>query len=110
MSFEELLQEHTKALRENTKALIEYTKALKSEQTTIDVEHSAASACRFCGLTFKTLKSYVANGMVTPIIRKGGKREWFKESSLVELCESMDLYSGDYGMMKENPRSRYYTA
>lgn len=97
MSFEEIMIEHTKALKENTKALREYTKALGLEQKTIDIEHSNASACRFCGITFKTMKSYVANGMISPVIRKGGKREWFKESELIALCEAQKLYSGDYG-------------
>lgn len=108
MSFEELLQEHTKALRENTKALIEYTKALNAEQKEIDVEHTKDSACKFCGITYKTMQGYLENGMITPVRRKHGKREYFKEKDLVALCEMKKLYSGDYGGLKDNPRSLYY--
>lgn len=108
MSFEELMQEHIKALNENTKALKEWAKAMGMEQKSIDTEHSNASACRFCGLTFRTLKSYAANGMITPIIRKGGRREWYKESDLVMLCEAMKLYDGEYGAMKQEPGSPYF--
>ena len=108
MSFEEIMIEHTKALKENTKALIAYTKALNAEQVAIDIEHSATSACGFCGITFKTLKSYAANGLITPSVRRGGKREWYKESSLVALCEAQKLFSGDYGELKGDPTSPYF--
>lgn len=97
MSFEDLMQEHIKALRENTKAIIDYTKAINAKQKSIDTEHSKESACRFCGITYKTMQSYIQNGMITPVIRKGGKREWFKESELQALCEAQRLYTGDYG-------------
>lgn len=109
MSFEELLQEHTKALRENTKALIEYTKALNSEHREIEVEHTKNSACKFCGITYKTMQMYLASGMITPVRRDKGRREYFKEKDLVTLCESVKLYSGDYGRMKSISGSRYYT-
>ena len=100
--------EHIKALNENTRALVAHTKALNIEQKGIDTEHNSVSACKFCGITFKTLKSYVANGMISPLIRKGGKREWYKESDLVALCDAQKLYSGEYGQMRENPASMYF--
>ena len=97
MSFEELLQEHIKALNENTKALNAYTKALGGVPASIDIEHTKNSACSFCGITYKTLQTYVAEGLVTPSRRRQGKREFFKESDLIMLCESKKLYTGDYG-------------
>ena len=108
MSFEEIMIEHTKALRENTKALKDYVKALGLERKIVDTEYSNTSACQFCGITYKTLKSYIANGMIKPIIRKGGKREWFKESDLVALCDAQKLYLGDYGRLREDPNSPYF--
>lgn len=109
MSFEELLQEHIKALNENTKALVAYTNALNAEtKTTIDVEHTKDSACKFCGITYKTMQSFLESGVVNPSRRAGGKREYFKEKDLVALCENKRLYSGEYGALKNNPRSLYY--
>lgn len=109
MSFEELMVEHIKALRENTKAIREYTKAVAAETNPeINVEHTANSACSFCGIGFKTLKSHVANGLITPVRKKDGTREYFKEKDLVALCETKNLYSGEYGSMKKNPQSQYY--
>ena len=97
MSFEELLQEHIKALNENTKALNAYTKALGGVPISIDIEYTKNSACSFCGITYKTMQRYIAEGLVTPSRRKTGKREFFKESDLIALCESKKLYTGDYG-------------
>lgn len=108
MSFEELLQEHIKALNENTKALREYSKALHSEPAYDEVEHTQTSACKFCGITYKTLHRYIENGLLIPSRRKTGKREYFKEKDLVALCTTKKLFSGDYGAMLSNPRSMYY--
>lgn len=108
MSLEQLMQEHIKALNENTQAIRAYTNALNVKQKTIDTEHTKDSACRFCGITYKTIQMYVANGSITPSRRKDGKREYFKEHDLVSLCEKMQLFSGTYGDMKSNPRSLYY--
>ena len=108
MSFEELLQEHIKALNENTKALVAYTNALNVENKTIEVEHTKDSACRFCGITYKTMQNHIERGDINPCRRKGGKREYFKEKDLVNLCETKQLYSGDYGGLRKNPRSMYY--
>lgn len=108
MSLEELMQEHIKALNENTRAIIAYTKALNVEQKTIEVEHTKDSACRFCGITYKTMQGYLANGMITSVRRKNGRREYFKERDLVALCEAQKLFDGSYGSMKSNPRSTYY--
>ena len=108
MSFEELLQEHIKALKENTKALINYTNALNAENNAIEVEHTKNSACKFCGITYKTMQAYLAEGKITPCRRKNGRREYFKEKDLAILCESQSLYLGDYGKLKSNPKSAYY--
>lgn len=108
MSLEELMVEHIKALNENTRAIVAYTKALTIEQKTTDVEHTKDSACRFCGITYKTLTTYMDNGMITPCRKKTGRREYFKEVDLVALCESKKLFSGTYGELKNNPRSLYY--
>ena len=108
MSLEELLQEHIKALNENTKAIVAYTNALNVENKTIEVEHTKDSACKFCGITYKTIQGYIEEGSIIPSRRKNGKREFFKEKDLVNLCETKKLYSGDYGAMKGNPRSLYY--
>ena len=108
MSFEELLQEHIKALNENTKALVAYTNALSIENKSIGVEHTKDSACKFCGVTYKTMQSYVESGVLTPSRRPNGKREYFKESDLVALCDSKKLFAGDYGALRNNPRSLYY--
>lgn len=96
MSFEELLQEHIKALNENTKALKEYTKALGAERS-IEVEHTKDSACKFCGVSYKTMQTYLESGLISAIRRKNGKREYFKENDLIALCEAKKLYAGDYG-------------
>lgn len=108
MSFEELLQEHIKALRENTKALNAYTKALTAEHNSIDVEHTKDSACKFCGVTYKTLQNYITEGLVIPSRRKAGRREYFKERDLVALCDAKKLYDGLFGSMRSNPKSAYY--
>ena len=108
MSLEELLQEHIKALNENTRAIVAYTKALNAENKTIDVEHTKDSACKFCGVTYKTLTTHVENGLLVASRKQKGRREYFKEKDLVALCEAKKLYSGDYGEMKQNPRSLYY--
>lgn len=108
MSFEELMQEHIKALNENTKAIIAYTKALSEEKSTVEVEHTKDSACKFCGISYKTIGNYLADGSLTPCRRKNGRREFFRERDLVALCESKQLYGGGYGNMKSDPRSRYY--
>lgn len=108
MSLEQLLVEHIKALNENTRAIVAYTNALNLENKTIEVEHTKDSACKFCGITYKTMQIYTESGLVASYRRKNGKREYFKEKDLVALCESKKLYSGEYGMMKENPRSMYY--
>ena len=109
MSFEELLQEHIKALNENTKALRAYTNALNIESKTIEVEHTKISACDFCGITYKTIDTYVASGLIKPSRKPNGKREYFKEKDLVALCETKKLYTGDYGAMRQNPKSLYYS-
>lgn len=108
MSLEELLQEHIKALNENTKALVAYTNAVRNEVRAVDVEHTKDSACRFCGITYKTLQAFSDSGQITPYHRQNGKREYFKETDLVGLCESKRLYSGEYGEAKNNPASVYY--
>lgn len=108
MSFEELLQEHIKALKENTKALVAYTNAVGAERP-IDIEHTKESACRFCGVTHKTIQGFIADGSIIPRRRKHGKREYFNERDLVTLCESKRLYAGDYGNLLKDPRSAYYT-
>ena len=108
MSFEELLQEHIKALNENTKALQAFTNAQKIESKTIEVEHTKHSACRFCGVTYKTLNNHIDAGLLNPLRKPNGTREYFKEKDLVTLCETKHLYTGDYGAMKKNPRSLYY--
>lgn len=108
MALEELLQEHIKALNENTKALMAYTKAMRKEEKTVEVEHTKDSACRFCGITYKTMQGYIENGCITPCRRKKGKREYFMEKDLVNLCESRKLYAGDYGALRENPGSMYF--
>lgn len=108
MSFEELLQEHIKALRENTKALNAYTKALTAEHNSIEVEHTKESACNFCGVTYKTLQTYITEGLLTPSRRRNGKREYFKEKDLVALCNAKKLYDGDYGSMRNNPKGAYF--
>ena len=107
MSFEELIQEHTKALNENTKALVAYTKALQGHKT-IEVEHTMDSACRFCGITYKTLSNHIDAGLLVPLRKPKGKREYFKETDLVALCEIKQLFDGEYGKMRGNPRSQYY--
>jgi hypothetical protein len=108
MSFEELLQEHIKALRENTKALNAYTKALTAEHNSIEVEHTKESACKFCGITYKTLQNYIAEGLVVPSRRKNGGREYFKERDLVALCDAKKLYDGRFGSMRSDSKSAYY--
>lgn len=110
MSFEELLQEHIKALNENTKALNAYTKALNNEHecTDIEVQHTKDSACKFCGISYKTLQNYVAEGLVQPSRKKAGKREYFKESNLVTLCNAKKLYDGEYGALRNDPKSAYF--
>lgn len=108
MSLEELLQEHIKALNENTRAIVAYTKALNVKERTIDIEHTKDSACRFCGITYKTMQNYIESGVITPIRRKNGKREYFKESDLVSLCNAQKLFAGEYGTMRDNPTSLYY--
>ena len=102
MSFEELLQEHIKALNENTQAIKAYTKALNSDHANIEVEYTKDSACKFCGIAYKTLQVYLADGSITPSRRKTGKREYFKESDLIALCESKRLFSGEYGQSRKN--------
>lgn len=98
MSLEELLKEHIKALNENTKALNAYTNALGTPKTSgIEVEHTKRSACQFCGISYKTLLTYIENGLLIASRPKSGKREYFKEQDLVALCEAKRLYSGDYG-------------
>lgn len=108
MSLEELLHEHIKALNENTRALTAYTNALNYEAKYTDVEHTKISACDFCGVTYKTFQNFIEEGNITPCRRKDGKREFFKESDLVTLCETKKLYSGNYGNFKNNPTSMYY--
>lgn len=109
MSFEELLQEHIKALNENTKAIIAYTNALNAEQgSALEVEHTKFSACKFCGISYKTMQGFLESGVVASCRKSKGRREYFKESALVALCESKRLFSGDYGELKQNPRSMYY--
>lgn len=108
MSFEDLLQEHIRALNENTKALVAYTNALQVDKRNIEIEHTKDSACRFCGITYKTLQTYLENGLITPCRRKKGKREYFKEKDLVVLCDTKKLYEGEYGELITNPKSMYY--
>lgn len=92
MSFEELLQEHIKALHENTKALNAYTKALQGKgQMPEDIEHTKDSACKFCGVSYKTFQTFIANGEITPCRRNKGTREYFKESDLNALCIAKQL-------------------
>lgn len=97
MSFEYLFQAYIRALNENTKALVAHTEAMRNNTNAIDVEHTKDSACRFCGITYKTLQTYLENGLLTPCRRKKGKREYFKEGDLIALCNAKGLYSGDYG-------------
>ena len=101
------MQEHIKALNENTKAIKAYTKAVLSDMKQVDVEYTKDAACKFCGITYKTLQSFSESGLITPIRRKNGRREYFKESELVSLCESKKLYLGDYGTIKSDPASPY---
>lgn len=108
MSLEELMKEHIKALNENTKALVAYTNALNYENKIVEVEHTKDSACRFCGITYKTMQGYLESGAINASRRKTGKREYFLEKDLVILCETKQLFAGDYGKMKESPRSHYY--
>lgn len=108
MSFEELIQEHTRALNENTKALQAHTRALNMGSKTVEVEHTMDSACKFCGITYKTLKNNIESGLLVPLRKPKGKREYFKETDLVALCESQHLFDGEYGKMRGNPRSQYY--
>lgn len=108
MSFEEVMQEHIKALKENTKALRDYTQLMQGDARRVEVEHTKQSACNFCGITNKTFDRYVAGGIVTACRRKGGKREYYMEKDLVLLCEAKKLYNGEYGILKDNPNSQYY--
>lgn len=108
MSFEEIMQEHIKALNENTKAIQAYTQALNASEKVADVEHTKESAYRFCGVSYKTFNRYVIDGSIIPCRRTSGSREFFRERDLVALCESKQLYGGQYGNMKSDPRSRYY--
>lgn len=108
MSFEELMQEHIKALNENTKAIKAYTQALNAGDKVGDVEHTKESAYRFCGVSYKTFNRYVVDGSITPCRRKSGSREYFKEKDLVNLCENKRLFAGVYGARKRNPTSEYY--
>ena len=101
MSFEELLQEHIKALNENTEAIKAYTKAINNNANTIDVEHTKDSAQKFCGVTYKTLQMYLESGLLPSHRRKNGIREYFKEKDLIALCEAQNLYAGEYGTMKK---------
>ena len=102
------MQEHIKALNENTKALVAHTNALNIENKSIAVEHTKNSACKFCGITYKTMQSYLESGLLAVSRRPHGKREYFKESDLVALCDAHKLYAGDYGALRNNPRSLYY--
>ena len=102
------MQEHIKALNENTKALVAYTKAINSDAKTIEVEYTKDSACRFCGITYKTLQGYVAEGWLTPSRRRNGKREYFKEKDLVALCNAEKLYDGDYGALRTDSKSSHF--
>ena len=97
MSFEELLQEHIKALNENTKALKAYTNAVNADARKVEIEHTKNSACKFCGITYKTMQTYIENGLIVPARRKKGKREYFMEKDLIALCEAKKLYAGEYG-------------
>lgn len=108
MSFEEVMQEHIKALQENTKVLKEYIKTMQTDTRRVEVEHTKASACKFCGITYKTLETYTAGGLITPCRRKGGKREHYMEKDLVLLCDAKKLYKGEYGLLRDNPNSQYY--
>ena len=108
MALEEILQEHIKALNENTRAIIAYTNALSKENKSPEVEHTKESACKFCGVTYKTFQNFIEDGSVIPSRRKHGKREFFRENELVILCESKGLFSGVYGELKTSPRSAYY--
>lgn len=109
MSFEELLQEHIKALNENTKALVALANTKGSEAAGhVAVEHTKYSACQFCGISYKTMQNYIDEGSLIPCRRKSGKREYFMEKDLVTLCETKKLFGGEYGLMKNNPRSQYY--
>lgn len=108
MSHEDLLQECIKALNENTKALIAYTKALRKEEKNAEVEHTKKSACKFCGITYKTMQTFLENGFITACRKRKGTREYFMEKDLVNLCESKKLFDGDYGNLRNNPRSMYF--
>lgn len=109
MALEEILQEHIKALNENTRAIVAYTNALLGkEDKSPKVEHTKNSACRFCGVTYKTFQNFIEDGSVIPSRREHGKREFFRENELVILCESKGLFGGVYGELKTSPRSAYY--
>lgn len=108
MSYEQVMQEHIKALQENTRVLKEYIKAMQTNTRRVEVEHTKASACKFCGITYKTFENYTAGGLITPCRRKGGKREYYMEKDLVLLCDAKKLYKGEYGMLRDNPNSQYY--
>lgn len=108
MSFEETMQEHIKALQENTKALREYTRMMQTDTRRVEVEHTKASACKFCGISYKTFESYTAGGIITPCRKKGGRRPYFMEKDLVLLCDAKKLYNGEYGKLRNNPNSQYY--
>ena len=108
MALEEILQEHIKALNENTRAIVAYTNALSKEHKSPEVEHTKDSACKFCGVTYKTFQNFIEDGAISPSRRKHGKREFFRENELVILCESKNLLGGIYGDLKSNPRSPYY--
>lgn len=75
---------------------------MQTDTLRVEVEHTKASACKFCGITYKTLQSYLENGMITPSRRKDGRREYFKQKDLVVLCESQSLFSGEYGKSKQS--------
>ena len=108
MSLEEVMQEHIKALQENTKALINYTKAMQGDTRRVEIEHTKFSACKFCGISYKTFEKYIDAGVITPCRRKGGKRIYFMEKDLVLLCDAKKLFNGDYGKLRNNPNSQYY--
>ena len=108
MSFEEVMQEHIKALQENTKALINYTKAMQGDTRRVEIEHTKFSACKFCGISYKTMQIYLENGFITAYRKRKGTREYFMEKDLVNLCESKKLFTGNYGSLRNNPRSMYF--
>lgn len=108
LSFEEVMQEHIKVLQENTRVLKEYLKLMQTDTRRVEVEHTKASACKFCGITYKTFEGYTSGGLITPCKRKGGRRPYFMEKDLVLLCDAKKLYNGEYGRLRENPNSQYY--